>query len=80
MKEMTIWSNCSTGCSDEVYKDIPNSTSVAGDNLIIGSTEQEHDEAFINIFKATHKNNVSLNSGKLGKKLSTHPFSSMVMH
>lgn len=50
---------------DEVYKDIPNVNGIADDIIIAGSTQQEHDQAFLNMLEATRKNNVSLNSDKL---------------
>jgi len=50
---------------DEVYKDLPNVTGIVDDIIIAGSTQQEHDQAFLNMLEATRKNNVSLNSDKL---------------
>jgi len=48
-----------------VYKDIPNVTSIADDIIIAGSTQQEHDQAFMSMLEATRKNDIGLNSTKL---------------
>ena len=50
---------------DDVYKNIPNVTGIADDIIVFGSTEKEHDQAFVNMLEATRANNVSLNSGKV---------------
>ena len=50
---------------DDVYRNIPNVTNIADDIIIAGSTQQEHDQAFLNMLEATRENNVSLNSTKL---------------
>ena len=50
---------------DEVYRGIPNVMGIADGILICGSTDQEHDQAFTGMLKATGKHNVSLNSEKL---------------
>lgn len=50
---------------DDVYKNIPNVTGIADDIVICGSTEQEHDQAFVKMLHATRQHNVSLNSEKL---------------
>lgn len=48
-----------------MYKDIPNVTSIADDIIIAGSTQQEHDQAFMSMLEATRKNDIGLNSTKL---------------
>ena len=50
---------------DDIYKKIPNVTGIADDIIVFGSTEEEHDQAFVNMLEATRANNVSLNSEKL---------------
>ena len=50
---------------DEIHKKIPNVTGIADDIIVFGSTEEEHDQAFVNMLEATRANNVSLNSEKL---------------
>ena len=50
---------------DDIYRNIPNVTGIADDIIIYGSTEEEHDQAFVNMLEATRANNVSLNSAKL---------------
>ena len=50
---------------DDVYKNMPNVTGIADDIIVFGSTEKEHDQAFVNMLEATRANNVSLNSGKV---------------
>ena len=50
---------------DDIYKNIPNVTGIADDIIVFGSTEEEHDRAFVNMLEATRANNVSLNSEKL---------------
>ena len=50
---------------DDIYKNIPNVTGIANDIIVFGSTEEEHDQAFVNMLEATRANNVSLNSAKL---------------
>ena len=40
---------------DDICKDIPNVTIISDDIFIICSTEQDHDEMFINMFEGTHK-------------------------
>ena len=50
---------------DEVYKDIPNVTGIADDILVVGKTQEEHDEAFIRMLEASRANNIGLNSDKL---------------
>ncbi len=59
---------------DEVYNGIPNVMGIADDILVCGSTEQEHDHAFIEMLKATRAHNVSLNSEKLQFKQSKIDF------
>ncbi|KAL9977016.1 hypothetical protein ACROYT_G014376 [Oculina patagonica] len=50
---------------DNIYKNIPNVTGIADNIIVFGSTEEEHDQAFVNMLEATRANNVSLNSDKL---------------
>ena len=50
---------------DEILKDIPNVAGIADDILLFGSSDIEHDQAFINMLETCRKNNVSLNSSKL---------------
>lgn len=50
---------------NEVYKDIPNVTGIADDILVVGETQEEHDEAFLKMLKASRANNIGLNSEKL---------------
>ena len=50
---------------DEIFKDIPNVAGIAGDILVCGSSDIEHDLSFINMLGACRLNNVALNSGKL---------------
>ena len=50
---------------DDIYRKIPNVTGIADDIIVFGSTEEEHDEAFVSMLEATRANNVSLNSEKL---------------
>ena len=50
---------------DDIYKKIPNVTGIADDIIVFGLTEEEHDQAFVNMLEATRANNVSLNSEKL---------------
>ena len=50
---------------DNIYMSISNITGIADDIIVFGSTEEEHDQAFINMLEATRVNNVSLNSAKL---------------
>ena len=45
--------------------DITNVTGIAYDIIVFGSTEQEHDQAFVTMLEATRANNVSLNSAKI---------------
>ena len=49
----------------DIYKNIPNITGVPNDIIVLGSTEEEHDQEFVNMLEATRANNVSLNSTKL---------------
>ena len=49
----------------EIYRNIPNVTRVTDDRIVSGATEQEHDQEFVCMLKATQANNVSLNSEKL---------------
>lgn len=53
------------GKLDDIYKMIPNVTGIADDIIVFGSTEDEHDQAFVNMLEATRANNVILNSEKL---------------
>ena len=46
-------------------RDIPNVAGIADDILVFGSSDIEHDQAFINMLKTCRKNNVGLNSEKL---------------
>ena len=50
---------------DEILKDIPNVAGIADDILVFGSSDIEHDQAFINMLETCRKNNVGLNSSKL---------------
>ena len=50
---------------DEILRDIPNVAGIADDILVFGSTDIEHDQAFINMLETCRKNNVGLNSEKL---------------
>ena len=50
---------------DDIYGNIPNVTGIANDIILFGSTQEEHDYAFLNMLTATRANNVSLNSEKL---------------
>lgn len=47
---------------DEIYLGIPNATGIADDIIISGSTQEEHDKAFVKMLEASRVNNVSLNS------------------
>ena len=47
---------------------MPNVAWIADDIIVFGSTEEEHDQAFINLLEATRVSNVSLNSEKLQLK------------
>ena len=46
---------------DEVYRGIPNVMGIADDIVVCGTTESEHDRAFIEMLEATRVHNVSLN-------------------
>ena len=59
---------------DEVYNGIANVTGIADDIVVCGSTESEHDRAFIEMLEATRRHNVSLNSEKLQFKQSKVSF------
>ena len=60
-----------------MYKNIPNVTNITDDIIITSSTQQEHDQAFLNMLEATRENNVSLNSTKLQfKKFYGHTLTS----
>ena len=48
---------------DNIYMNILNVTGIADDIIVFGSTEEEHDQAFVNMLEATRANNV-LNSAK----------------
>lgn len=50
---------------DDIYMNMPNITGIADDIIVFGSTEDEHDQAFVNMLETTRANNVSLNSAKL---------------
>ena len=50
---------------DNIYRKIPNVAGIANDIIVFGPTEEEHDQAFVNMLEATRANNVSLNSEKL---------------
>ena len=50
---------------DEILRDIPNVAGIADDILVFGSSDIEHDKAFINMLETCRKNNVGLNSEKL---------------
>ena len=50
---------------DDIYRNVPNVTGIADDIIVFGSTQEEHDDAFLNILTAPRANNVSLNSEKL---------------
>ena len=50
---------------DETLRDIPNVAGIADDILVFGSSDIEHDQAFINMLETCRKNNVGLNSEKL---------------
>lgn len=50
---------------DEDYNGIPNVMGIADDIVVCGSTELEHDRAFIEMLEATRAHNGSLNSEKL---------------
>lgn len=50
---------------DDISRNIPNVTGIADDIIVSGSTQGEHDDAFLNMLTATRANNVSLNSEKL---------------
>ena len=50
---------------DEILRDIPNVAGIADDILVFGSSDIEHDQAFINMLETCRKNNVGLNSEKL---------------
>ena len=47
---------------DEILRDIPNVAGIADDILVFGSSDIEHDQAFINMLETCRKNNVGLNS------------------
>ena len=55
---------------DEVYRNISDVTGIADDLIICGSTEEEHDEAFIKMLEASRRGNIGLNSEKLQFKKS----------
>ena len=38
---------------DDIYRNIPNVTGIADDIIVFGSTQGEHDDAFINMLTAT---------------------------
>ena len=38
---------------DDIYRNIPNVTGIADDSIVFGSTQGEHDDAFINMLTAT---------------------------
>ena len=50
---------------DDIYRNVPNVTGIANDIIVFGSTQEEHDDAFLNMLTATRANDVSLNSEKL---------------
>ena len=50
---------------DEILRDIPNVAGIADDILVFGSSDIEHEQAFINMLETCRKNNVGLNSEKL---------------
>lgn len=50
---------------DAVFQNIPNITGIADDIIIFGRTEQEHDQAFVNMLEACRKANIGLNSDKV---------------
>ena len=50
---------------DEILRDIPNVAGIADDILVFGSSDIEHDQAFINMLETCRKNNIGLNSEKL---------------
>ena len=50
---------------DDIYKNVPNVTGIPNDIIVLGSTEEEHDQAFVKMLEATRANNVSLKSTKL---------------
>ena len=54
---------------DHAYEGIPNVMGIA-DDIIAGSTPEEHDEALLSMFEASRKNNIGLNSEKLQFKAS----------
>ena len=47
---------------DEILRDIPNVAGIADDIFVFGSSDIEHDQAFINMLETCRKNNVGLNS------------------
>ena len=49
---------------DDIYRNIPNTTCIADDIIVFHSTQEEHDDTFLNMPTATRANNVSLNSEK----------------
>ena len=50
---------------DDVYRNIPNVTGIADDIIVCGSTEEDHDQAFVRMLEASRANNVGLNSEKM---------------
>jgi len=50
---------------NDIYRKIPNVTGIADDIIVFGSTEEEHDQAFVSMLEATRANYVRLNSEKL---------------
>ena len=50
---------------DEILRDIQNVTEIADDILVFGSTDIEHDQAFINMLETCRKKNVGLKTEKL---------------
>lgn len=49
---------------------VPNVSGIADDLIISGSTEQEHDNAFIQVMETAKKHNIGFNSEKLQFKQS----------
>ena len=49
----------------ECYQGINNVTGITDDNIVSGSTMEEHDRAYKKMLDATRRNNISLNSSKM---------------
>ncbi len=50
---------------DSIFNNIPDVCGIADDLIIAGTTEEEHDRAFIEVMETARKNNIGFNSEKL---------------